>query len=385
MKRGGDRFLLYLALTGAAVALAYWWGTKQAATPTPPPPPPRPTPTHAVEAAFPSDPVQASNDLLEALHQGLQGKDLLKLLDRPVESALVDAGGQQARGYRETYRLPRRYTAEALAKGLDASAGKSGARFVGGAWREDPEGRVYEARYGFAGGWAPVTLAFLDLKVPRLALVIDDAGYQAGQDLKILWGLKVPATVAIIPGLEYSTLIAQQAPSNGWEVICHMPMDGHVPTPPTAYRWFLKPNTPPEKVERILSGALSGLPNCRGMNNHMGSKATEEKDLMLQTAHFLRMRGLFFLDSRTSERSVAESTMRQAGVPTGSRNVFLDNSENETAILRQVRAAVAQAKKRGCAVAIGHFRAPSLKALVKDLPLVKSSGVKLVYLSELVN
>jgi hypothetical protein len=190
--------------------------------------------------------------------------------------------------------------------------------------------------------------------------------------------------VAIIPGLEFSTSIASQAPEHGWEVICHMPMEGHEKTPPGSYRWFLQRNTKPEELARNLSGALAELPHCRGLNNHMGSKATEEKDLMLQTAHYLREKGLFFLDSRTSDRTVALDMMHLAGVPAIERHVFLDNDESEAAIHRQLRLAVAKAKKNGYAVAIGHFRGPSLKALTKYLPEVRQEGVRFVYLSELV-
>ena len=146
----------------------------------------------------------------------------------------------------------------------------------------------------------------------------------------------------------------------------------------------MRPHTPPEDVERLLSEALDVLPHCRGMNNHMGSRATEERDLMLQVAHFLRGRGMYFLDSRTSDKTVALEMMRRAGVPATERHVFLDNEEDETYIRRQLDLAVAKARKKGFAVAIGHFRPHTLRVLAKSLPSVRESGVKLVYLSELV-
>jgi polysaccharide deacetylase 2 family uncharacterized protein YibQ len=379
LKRGSGQFFFFVLAVGLAAAVGFWYGSQKKTAP--PLPTPQPTPSGA---AYPKDPAQASDQLLAALHQGLAARDLLKLLDRPVESSLEEVGGRSARTYRETYRLPRRWTAEEIVQFLATRVEKTGARFAEGLWREEPEGRAYEARFKFSGGWRPVTLVFVDIQAPRLALVIDDAGYKEGNDLRVLWSLKVPATVAVIPGLEFSTSIARQAPQHGWEVICHMPMEGHEFTPPGTYRWFLPRNTRPEDLNRILSGALAELPNCRGLNNHMGSRATEEKDLMLQTAHYLREKGLFFLDSRTSNKSVAMETMRTADVPVMERNVFLDNSESEASIHRQLKLAVATAKKKGYAVAIGHFRAPSLKALMKDLPEVRQAGVRFVYLSELV-
>ena len=76
--------------------------------------------------------------------------------------------------------------------------------------------------------------------------------------------------------------------------------------------------------------------------------------------------------------------MQSAGVAATDRNVFLDNSEKESSIHRQLKLAVARAKKNGSAVAIGHFRAPSLRAFAKYLPEVRQAGVSFVYLSELV-
>jgi polysaccharide deacetylase 2 family uncharacterized protein YibQ len=105
---------------------------------------------------------------------------------------------------------------------------------------------------------------------------------------------------------------------------------------------------------------------------------------MLQVAHYLRKHDLFFLDSRTTDRTVALETMKSAGVPAIERNVFLDNTENPETIRRQLLLAVAKAKKKGFAVAIGHLRSPTLKALAAALPEAKAEGVKFVYLSELV-
>jgi polysaccharide deacetylase 2 family uncharacterized protein YibQ len=377
-RSSGRSFALGLGI-GLAIAAGLWWYLQKGPGSITPPPPP------GGGLTYPEDPARASNRLVEAIHEGLSHNDLLKLLERPVESVLVEAGGRQARAYRETYRLPRRWTAEQVIQKLRPVAEEAEGRFVEGRWQDDAEGRAYVAVFGFSGGWNPVTVVLLDLKAPRLALVLDDGGYNKGRDLSAMWALKVPATVAVIPGLEFSTLTARLAPENGWEVICHMPMEGHEYTAPETYKWFLKRNATPEELTRILTGALSELPDCRGMNNHMGSHATEEKDLMLQTAHFLRERGLFFLDSRTSDKTVARMTMRQAGVPSMERHVFLDNSSSEDAIRRQVRLAVAKARKKGYAVAIGHVRYPTLKALAKALPEVRSSGVKLVYLSELVD
>jgi len=377
-KRGNGGFWVLLgALLLLAGALLWWWSR-----PTPQPVVPSHPPNQV--SAYPPDPPEASRKLVEALHARLDQGDYLKLLDEPVETDLAVLNGDKVRTYRETYRIPRRTTAEALSDSLAEAARLAGADRLEASWGESRLGRDYSVRFGFPGGWAPVTMVFREVKLPRVALVVDDAGYAGGHTMDKLWALKIPATVAIIPGLEFSTAIAQGAPSHGWEVICHMPMEGHEAVADGAYKWFLQRSTNPGEVTGTLVGALSGLPNCRGMNNHMGSLATTDLDLMLQVGHFLKSRGMFFLDSRTSDKTVAVKAMREAGVPVGERNVFLDNSSTPESIKRQLRQAVALAKKRGYVVAIGHVREKTLETLADAVPEARTQDVQFVYLSELV-
>ena len=138
------------------------------------------------------------------------------------------------------------------------------------------------------------------------------------------------------------------------------------------------------QVEAKLEKALAGLPGCRGMNNHMGSAATEDPALMAGVCRFLRDRGLFFIDSKTSPRSVGESQAKKAGLPSAHRDVFLDNSEDPGSILIQLDRAVVLARKRGTAVAIGHFRLPSLRVLEEAVPKLRDKGVHFVLASEVV-
>jgi polysaccharide deacetylase 2 family uncharacterized protein YibQ len=301
-----------------------------------------------------------------------------------VETGLVTAGGSKARTYRETYRLPRRQDHDALVRELSQAAASAQGRLLETVWETGREGRVLTLRFGFAGGWAPVTLVFRAVEGPRIALVLDDAGYVGDRVLEKLWGLRIPATVAVIPGLPFSLRTAQQAPSHGWEVICHMPMEGHEAVADGVYRWFLRRHNPPGEVSARLDEALAGLPHCRGMNNHMGSRATQDLDLMLQVGHALKRRGMYFLDSRTTDRTVALEAMRRVGVPSAERGVFLDNEEEEGAIRAQLRKAGDVALRKGGVVAIGHVREATLRALAEAVPEERARGVEFVYLSELV-
>jgi hypothetical protein len=99
----------------------------------------------------------------------------------------------------------------------------------------------------------------------------------------------------------------------------------------------------------------------------------------------LRDRDLFFIDSRTTAQSVAADAARKAGVPTASRNVFLDDTETPEYVKQQIALAVHDARKNGFAIAIGHPHAGTLQALQEMLPQVEGHGVTLVFVSEVVH
>jgi len=106
----------------------------------------------------------------------------------------------------------------------------------------------------------------------------------------------------------------------------------------------------------------------------------------------VKEKGLFFLDSRTTNASVAGAEAAALGVPFLARDVFLDDVAAETsakggapeALDAAWGRAVALAGKRGEAIVIGHPRRETLEFLEKRLASEKSAGARLVRVSELV-
>ena len=93
-------------------------------------------------------------------------------------------------------------------------------------------------------------------------------------------------------------------------------------------------------------------------------------------------KGLFFLDSRTTAKSVGEEESRRLGLRHYHRDVFLDNEQNAKAILLQLRRAEGLAKSHGQAIAIGHPHPETMKALrlwLKD----RDASVSIVPLTSL--
>jgi uncharacterized protein len=219
----------------------------------------------------------------------------------------------------------------------------------------------------------------------RVCLVLDDVGYRL--DLAESAAEKLPGgtTFAVIPFLPHSETSARFLHGKGFPVILHCPME-----PERAGHWKNTPGTilvgmPPAEVERILDLDLGGVPFAEGVNNHMGSLATTDRPLMDALAAMLKARGLYFLDSRTSAHTVAYESARSAGVPASFRSVFLDDMDEDGAIIHQIDLWAARSEREGAPVAIGHLRPRTLEALAFRLPYWRSKGVRLVPLREVVH
>ncbi|MDH0304177.1 MULTISPECIES: divergent polysaccharide deacetylase family protein [unclassified Pseudomonas] len=210
-----------------------------------------------------------------------------------------------------------------------------------------------------------------------MSIIIDDLGQSSERDSRTL-ALPGPVTMAIMPDTPHATDFARQAHKAGKTVILHMPMD-----PATGpYAWH--PGTPIEELARRLDAALAKVPYAAGINNHMGSRMTAQRAPMGWLMSELQRRHLLFVDSRTSAATVAAAEAQAIGLAHVSRDVFLDDVRTVEAITDQLRQGVALARKQGSAVLIGHPYPQTLEVLEKEMPRLKSQGIELISLRQMV-
>jgi len=206
-----------------------------------------------------------------------------------------------------------------------------------------------------------------------MSIIIDDLGQSAERDSRTL-ALPGPVTMAIMPDTPHATDFARQAHKAGKTVILHMPMD-----PATGpYAWH--PGIPQDELARRLDAALAKVPYAAGINNHMGSRMTAQREPMAWLMGELQRRHLFFVDSRTSAATVAAAEAQAQGLAHVSRDVFLDDVRTTEAITGQLQQGIALARKQGSAVLIGHPYPQTLEVLARELPRLKGQGVILIKL-----
>jgi uncharacterized protein len=136
-------------------------------------------------------------------------------------------------------------------------------------------------------------------------------------------------------------------------------------------------------LRALVASGLDKVPHASGVNNHMGSVLTARADPMRIVMEELAGRRLFFLDSRTTAKTVAYRLAREAGVPSAERDVFLDDVAEKKAIAAQLARLETLATRHGSAIAIGHPYPETVEALLAWLPGLEDEGFELVPASRL--
>ncbi|HHE9969589.1 TPA: divergent polysaccharide deacetylase family protein [Haemophilus influenzae 10810] len=202
----------------------------------------------------------------------------------------------------------------------------------------------------------------------KLAIVIDDVGYHLKEDAAI-FAMPREISVAIIPAAPYARARNQEAKSQGRDILIHMPMQ-----PISAIKiedGGLHLGMSAAQVNDRVNTAKNIVRDAIGMNNHMGSAATADPQLMTYLMTALQEKHLFFLDSRTIGKSVAGKIAKEQGVRSLDRHIFLDDSNEFADVQRQFKAAIHYARKHGSAIAIGHPRPNTIAVLqagLRNLP-----------------
>jgi len=213
-------------------------------------------------------------------------------------------------------------------------------------------------------------------KKPKLAIIMDDIGYlwQAKELLEL--GFKV--TPSVFPQSAKTPDTPKIASLLPFYMI-HIPLEA-IEFYQKGQEWFFVHDTP-EALEQKFQKIVRDFPTMKYLNNHTGSKFTADIPAMRRLYELIGSRGFVFVDSRTTAESKAPVVAKERKKPLLSRDVFLDNSRDESAIRRQIIEAVGIAKKRGYAVAIGHPHPETFRALKGAKQLF--DGVDLVYVDEI--
>jgi len=245
---------------------------------------------------------------------------------------------------------------------------------------------IYKYLLGLCKTITVFTLAFgsQPLFAEKFAsIIIDDLGNSIQYGNAII-SLPAALTIAVLPGAPFTRDIARLATKHHKEVMLHLPMQSvehHIHTP-----GMLDLHMTKNEFIKQLRMDLSAVPYIRGVNNHMGSLLTQHPGHMDWLMNELTRRGdLYFIDSKTTNKSIADKIATEYKVPNLSRDFFLDPDDNPNTLARQFKRFIKKVNRRGYALAIAHPYPSTIKFLKAHLDELKQHGIKLIPVSKLIS
>lgn len=220
-------------------------------------------------------------------------------------------------------------------------------------------------------------------RIRRIAIIVDDIGYDLSAVNELL-KLDVPLTFAILPYCPHSAEAARRIHGAGREILLHIPMEplDYPEKNPGQGVLFVRMND--EELRQTLEGALAAVPWASGANNHMGSKFMRHGDKLAVVFRTLRERGLFFVDSLTTENSAGRDAARETGIPFVSRDVFMDNNRDAGRTRAELMKHIGGTGTGKKLIVIGHPYPETITAIRESIRQLRDAGVTIVPVSQLV-
>lgn len=304
-----------------------------------------------------------------------------------AERILEELGASEARFHRGpgrrcwTVELPTWLNLRFLRNRLSLELTKSVDGLNANQERLGPEERLIVSPLAFAP-WTFVMQK--DRAASRVALIVDDVGFHAPCVDEFV-ALHCPVTLSVFPFYPSSERAAETAHHSGLEIMLHMPMEPKGSLKDFQVDSGILTRLTDQEILGRLKAAIDAVPHCIGMNNHMGSLATEDRRAMRLTMDCLRNRDLFFVDSVTSLETLGFAIAKSHGVRAALRNAkFLDNSSVPRALNRAFTRLLGRSRRQPETLAILHDRPNSVKALKDALDALRRESVELCFASELV-
>jgi polysaccharide deacetylase 2 family uncharacterized protein YibQ len=218
----------------------------------------------------------------------------------------------------------------------------------------------------------------------KVAIILDDAG-GIYPDYAEIFSINSRFTISILPNLPDSSKVLRDALAHGKEAILHLPMEPENEMYVRRTGDMILTSMNDEEIRKIVIGDMNSLKGVIGVNNHMGSRATGDPRVMKVVLDAVKERRLFFVDSRTSSRSVAYGLAREEGIPSARNEIFLDVDGTDDGVRARFRQLVDMARRDKSGIGICHVtRKGTINVLRELMPEYEKEGIEFVGVSSVV-
>ena len=221
---------------------------------------------------------------------------------------------------------------------------------------------------------------------PEIFLIIDDFGSYHNELLQEFCQLDKEVNFAILPNEPFYREVMEQADLYEHDILIHIPMEPI----------DIKNNNPGDdailvqynaaKIKSLIKEYIRKIPLAIAANNHMGSLATSQVDVMRPVLQTLKQYGLMFIDSYTSANSVVSQVAREEMMQIWQRDLFLDDNKDltEKVFTEKMNSLNSIAKKKDQIFVISHSHNKSeLEFVKKFIEQAKAKGFRFSAISSL--
>lgn len=218
---------------------------------------------------------------------------------------------------------------------------------------------------------------------PRVAIVVTGLGLSAAATESAIQGLPGSVTLTFAPYSPRLNEWIRLARAAGHEVLINVPME---PTNYPAYdpgpQTLLTTLNAEGNLDRLL-WSLSRGTGYVGVVDFLGSQFTASKDHMIPVLRAIKQRGLLYLDSSSTPRSVSASVAAQLNMVSAKATLTLDERASRTEIDRRFAELEQRAKKERRAIGIASPYPVSLERIATWVRQLEARGVALAPVSAL--
>lgn len=219
----------------------------------------------------------------------------------------------------------------------------------------------------------------LDSPKPKVVIIIDDvANTKQLSDIVAIQSAGLKLTPSIFPVAQGNTKMLESVANLDFFMV-------HLPLEALAYKDELDTISIYDSKDRIyqkIANIKRILPNTLYINNHTGSKFTEQRGNMEMLLSVLDSHNISFVDSRTTPNTTLPSIANAQNRLILSRDIFIDNNLDSASLNAQIKEGVKIARDRGYAILIAHPHKETLSAL-KRAQNGALKEVDVIYLNEL--
>ncbi|MBT4017112.1 MAG: divergent polysaccharide deacetylase family protein [Alphaproteobacteria bacterium] len=231
----------------------------------------------------------------------------------------------------------------------------------------------------------PFVPADKEKKSGRVALIIAGLGLSKTQTQAAIQQMPGAVTLSFAPYAKNLGEWILEARAAGHEVILEVPMEpkdypNNDPGPHT----LLTSKGPDDNIKN-LNWLLSRFPGYVGVTNFLGEKFTANEEAMMPILQYLKKRGLMYLDSKASRKSVGARLAKEIKMPRAYNTRFIDREASRVSIDARLFELERIAKSTGASVGIGFPYPVTLERLKAWMADIEKKNIVLVPLSAVAN